>query len=338
MNLYDIQHFFKEQLNRGHIVKWQTLHNLAHTHELPIDKLEELKNWFEMITACHFLLPLKDNTEEIFFHDEKTIIIKTGDDRSKLDCQIAKDDFDLLLNHLAIVNGQNWNFANPYVSFNATLFDRPFRITLIHQSLSPQAKNTAFLRLLNHRPFPLEQYSHHHRLNDFITNKNNILIAGSTGSGKTTLMNSMINQVKNDEHIVILEDTFELHSPNQRTSRLLAGEISLDQLLSYSLRMSPDRILLGEIRSVEILTYLLAMNTGHRGMISSIHANSAKDALQRMAILYTTYSQGKIDYEMVLKLICQNIDFVVYMEDKKVVEIIEVFGSEKQTVFYDMAL
>ena len=114
------------------------------------------------------------------------------------------------------------------------------------------------------------------------------------------------------------------------------AKISLDKLLTYSLRMSPDRIILGEIRSEEILTFILGMNTGHKGIISSIHANNAKDALNRLAMLYSTYANSNINYAMVLKLICSNIDYVVYIENKKIVEIIEVFGSEGMNVFFDL--
>jgi Flp pilus assembly CpaF family ATPase len=99
--------------------------------------------------------------------------------------------------------------------------------------------------------------------------------------------------------------------------------------------MSPERMVLGEIRSHEVTPFIMAMNNGHKGFMSSIHANSASDALHRLALLFCLYSETKsLDFEMVLKLICKNIDIVVYMENKKVVEVIEVLGSEKDNCFY----
>ncbi|MEX1098909.1 MAG: ATPase, T2SS/T4P/T4SS family, partial [Bacteriovoracaceae bacterium] len=121
-------------------------------------------------------------------------------------------------------------------------------------------------------------------------------------------------------------------------TRLVARDERPDDLksfMSHAMRMSPERIVLGELRSGEVEPYLLAMNSGHKGVLSSIHANSALDAIHRVALLARLYSSNPLEYELVLKLVCQNIDAVVYMENKKVKEIIEVFGSEGNQIFYE---
>ncbi len=112
----------------------------------------------------------------------------------------------------------------------------------------------------------------------------------------------------------------------------------MNEYLSYSLRMSPDRIILGEIRSKEVESSLLAMNTGHNGFLTTIHANSAKDALTRLALLFKIYSAKDLSYELILKLVTQNIDYVIHMEDKKILEIIDVFGSNQENVFFEKIL
>jgi Flp pilus assembly CpaF family ATPase len=173
-----------------------------------------------------------------------------------------------------------------------------------------------------------------------VRDKKNILIAGSTGSGKTTLVNSLISNIPKSDHVLVLEDTKELISPHEHTTRLLSNtdhNQSLDTLLTYGLRISPQRIILGEMRSHEVQTFILAMNTGHNGMMTTLHANSAKDSISRAAMMFMMYGNSNLSYEMALKLICQNIDHVIYIENKKIIEIIDVYGSEKSNIFFDKA-
>ena len=118
----------------------------------------------------------------------------------------------------------------------------------------------------------------------------NVIIAGSTASGKTTLLNILTSFVPNYERLITLEDTAELALPFQHWIRLESrppglegvGEITLDDLLKNSLRMRPDRIIVGEIRSGEAYTLFSAMNTGHSGSMGTLHANSARDTMIRL--------------------------------------------------------
>ena len=105
--------------------------------------------------------------------------------------------------------------------------------------------------------------------------------------------------------------------------------------MTNSLRMSPDRIVVGEMRSDEVEPFLLAMNTGHKGLLSTIHANNAVDTLHRIALMFKVYSAKDLAFDLVLKLAATNIDAVVYLKNKKVVEIIQVFGSEQSNIFFD---
>jgi pilus assembly protein CpaF len=118
----------------------------------------------------------------------------------------------------------------------------------------------------------------------------NVLVSGGTGSGKTTLLNVMSASIPGDERIITIEDAAELQLQQPHVVRMETrppniegkGEISQRDLLRNSLRMRPDRIIMGEVRGGEVLDMLQAMNTGHDGSMTTIHANSPRDALTRL--------------------------------------------------------
>src|SRR2546427_3632000 len=118
----------------------------------------------------------------------------------------------------------------------------------------------------------------------------NVLISGGTGTGKTTLLNAMSAAIPDSERIVTIEDAAELRLAQRHVLRLECrpkniegeGEVTIRELVRNSLRMRPDRIIVGEVRGAESLDMLQAMNTGHDGSLSTIHANSPRDALARV--------------------------------------------------------
>lgn len=118
----------------------------------------------------------------------------------------------------------------------------------------------------------------------------NVLISGGTGTGKTTLLNAMSGFISEKERIITIEDTAELQLQQAHVGRMETrpsnvehlGEISLRDLLRNALRMRPDRIIVGEVRGAEVLDMLQAMNTGHEGSMTTVHANSPRDALTRL--------------------------------------------------------
>ncbi len=120
--------------------------------------------------------------------------------------------------------------------------------------------------------------------------KTNILVSGGTGSGKTTLLNIMSGFIPDTERIITIEDAAELRLQQPHVVRLETrapnlegkGEVSQRDLLKNTLRMRPDRIVVGEVRGAEVLDMLQAMNTGHEGSLTTIHANSARDSLTRL--------------------------------------------------------
>ncbi|MEP7201088.1 MAG: ATPase, T2SS/T4P/T4SS family [Ilumatobacteraceae bacterium] len=130
-------------------------------------------------------------------------------------------------------------------------------------------------------------------LNAIVAARCNLLVSGATSSGKTTLLNALTALVPTTERIITLEDIAELRLPHPHVVRLETrplsaegtGEITLRQLLRTALRMRPDRLVLGEVRGAEAVQLIQAMNTGHDGSMSTVHANSAVDAIGRVCSL-----------------------------------------------------
>jgi pilus assembly protein CpaF len=126
-----------------------------------------------------------------------------------------------------------------------------------------------------------------------VRGRRSVLISGGTGSGKTTLLNALSSFVGADERVVTIEDAAELRLQQPHVVRLESrptsvegrGEVTIRDLLRNALRMRPDRIVIGEVRGGEALDLLTALNTGHRGALSTVHANSAADALRRLETL-----------------------------------------------------
>jgi len=118
----------------------------------------------------------------------------------------------------------------------------------------------------------------------------NLIVSGGTGSGKTTLLNALASTIPRGERVITIEDAAELRLPGEHVVRLEArpantegtGAVTIRELVRNALRMRPDRILIGEVRSGEALDLLQAMNTGHEGSLSTLHANGTADALRRL--------------------------------------------------------
>jgi pilus assembly protein CpaF len=181
--------------------------------------------------------------------------------------------------------------------------------------------------------------------------KCNIIISGGTGTGKTTLLNILSSYIPSNERIVTIEDTAELQLQQNHVIRLETrppniegkGEITMHNLVINSLRMRPNRIVLGEVRSSEAIEMLFAMNTGHEGSLTTIHANSPRQVLERLENLLAM-SGTSLPSKSLRQLISSTINFIVQItrqEDgsRKIVSIQEICGMEGdvitiQEIFY----
>jgi pilus assembly protein CpaF len=158
------------------------------------------------------------------------------------------------------------------------------------------------------------------RLEEAVAQRRSILISGGTGSGKTTLLNAMAAFIDPAERIVTIEDAAELHLGQPHVVRLESrpasiegrGEVTIRDLLRNALRMRPDRIVIGEVRGAEALDLLTALNTGHDGALSTVHASSARDALDRIEVLCLMAGIG-LPLEVIAAQLRRGIDMVVHI-------------------------
>jgi pilus assembly protein CpaF len=172
----------------------------------------------------------------------------------------------------------------------------------------------------------------------------NILVSGGTGAGKTTMLNVLSNAIPNTERIVTIEDSAELQLQQEHVVRLETrppniesqGAVTQRDLLRNALRMRPDRIVVGEVRGPEVLDMLQAMNTGHDGSLSTVHANSTRDALSRLETM-VLMSGVSLPVRAMRDYIASALDLMVHLArlsdgTRKVTRVTEVVGMEEDVV------
>ncbi len=174
--------------------------------------------------------------------------------------------------------------------------------------------------------------------------KLNVLISGGTGTGKTTLLNALSSFIPEGERIVTIEDSAELRLQQPHVVRLetrpanieAKGEITTRDLVRNSLRMRPDRIVVGEVRASEVLDMLQAMNTGHEGSMTTVHANSSRDALARLEAM-VGMSGVPLTETAVRQLIARALNVIIQLSRgtdgrRRVMSVSEITGTEGQTI------
>ncbi len=183
-----------------------------------------------------------------------------------------------------------------------------------------------------------------HFLDACVQGQLNVLISGGTGTGKTTLLNALSASIPEQERIVTIEDAAELQLQQEHVIRLEArppniegeGEVRIRELVRNALRMRPDRIIVGEVRGAETLDMLQAMNTGHEGSLTTIHANSPRDALNRLETL-VLMAGLEIPLHAIREQISSALDVVVHITrlvdgTRRISHITEVLGMESDVI------
>jgi len=176
------------------------------------------------------------------------------------------------------------------------------------------------------------------QLEGYVLARKNILIAGSTGSGKTSLLNVLGKFIPSDERVLLIEDTSEIHMGQDNLVRFEARQpqnglpaVTIRDLLKASLRHRPDRIILGEIRGSEAFDLLQLLNTGHSGSLSTVHATSARQALARFT---SCVLQSGVDlpYRAIKTNVGDSVNVVVHLERRPgrrfVSEVVEIHGYD----------
>jgi pilus assembly protein CpaF len=172
----------------------------------------------------------------------------------------------------------------------------------------------------------------------------NIVVSGGTGSGKTTLLNALSRFIPSTERVITIEDTAELELQQPHVAKMESqpgnlqgdGEVTVRELTRNALRMRPDRIIVGECRGAEALEMLQAMNTGHEGSLTTIHANSARESLSRIELMV---GLGGIEIPIltIRKLIASSVQLIIQVSrlpggSRKIVSISEITGIEGEVI------
>lgn len=285
---------------------------------------------FEVIIP--FLRPIEQllqskTISEIMVNPDGSVWMEE-DGRIELVPEIHFDDGALLTSLEVIANrfGKKLDADSPIL--NLRLPDGSRMAALIPPVVNPQpminirkftSKGFTMDDLIERRMLTPEQAQ---QLIDAIRRGDNLLISGGTGAGKTTLTNVIAGFIPDSDRILILEDVAELYI---KKPHVISAEAQLDthksqigfaDLLKAALRHRPDRIIVGEIRGPEARVFLDALNTGHRGSISTIHANSAKDALRRLAQLAMRGSGG-IPLHEVAEECGRSIDLIAHVANQE---------------------
>lgn len=177
-------------------------------------------------------------------------------------------------------------------------------------------------------------------LEQAVVSRRTVLVTGGTGSGKTTLLNAMSAWIPPDERVITIEDAAELRLLQPHVVRLESrpasvegrGEVTIRDLLRNALRMRPDRIVIGEVRGVEALDLLTALNTGHDGALSTLHANSPGDAIGRLETLALMAGVG-LSQEAIREQIVRGVDVIAHVRrvpdgTRQLTSVAEVYRAE----------
>ena len=245
---------------------------------------------------------------------------------------------EAVIKTVAGFHGKEVNRFNPMIEGEFPLDNSRFAGQLPPIVSSP----TFTIRKKAIKIFTLEQYvetgvlspRHGDVIREAVRKHRNILVIGGTGSGKTTLINAIINEMVRsdpDERIFILEDTGEIQCAAQNFVQYHTTlDVDMTQLLKTTLRMRPDRILVGEVRGPEALDLLDAWNTGHEGGAATLHANDALSGLTRLESLI---SRNPSAPKEIMSLIAEAVDMVVHItrtpHGRKIQQIIEVQGFKR---------
>ncbi len=227
------------------------------------------------------------------------------------------------LNDFLSITNQRISIDKPIINFD---YLAKYRINMIHSSISNNFVVTirkSHNIIFNEEYFLSVGFFTHEELaflKNIVKNKKTLFISGGTSTGKTTLLKFLLNYIDKKERLVIIEDTKEIVVPKgfnaiylrTQEGELSVKEVSSSDLVKTSLRVRPDRILLGEIRRDEVVDFLHAINTGHKGSISTGHGNSAVDMISRLEILLI---EAGIPYEATARYLGRGIDYIVQLSD-----------------------
>jgi Flp pilus assembly CpaF family ATPase len=301
------------------------------------------------------LLKLPDITEIMVVGKDRIFIEKGGGLQLTGRAFPSEDDLNVAVSRMVRPIGRTVNRSEPIV--DARLADG----SRVHIVIPPVAIHgtSVTIRRFREDPFTIEDLINFGTfspravtfLRGCILARKNIVISGGTGSGKTTLLNVLGAQIPFDQRLVVIEDSAELQLPQPNLVNLEAkkanlegeGEISIKDLVRASLRMRPDRIIVGECRGGEALDMLQAMNTGHDGSMTTGHANSPREMMQRLQVMVMEAGES-MPVAAIRQQIAAAVDVIIQIQRqrdrvRRVTHISEVVGydfDEQEVIMEDI--
>lgn len=297
-----------------------------------------------------------DGLEEIYFNSPDEGFYIVHGQKRKFKDQIFRDRAEMVEFVQRVANANNLQVNASQPNLDAQLDDG----SRLNTTLDPIAYGSPDIVIRKHRdiPFTIEQLIDNGMItreladdiNIWMNSRFNVVVSGSTGSGKTSLLNTLGNSfLPKDDRVLILETNKELQFATEDTKYFQtlqdatreSGEldITIRDLVRYALRKRPDRIVVGEIRGQEAYHALRAWSTGHDGSLCTLHADSAPGALQQLEMM--ARSAGELDNESLRQLISQSVDIVIQVDRKRggakraVREVIQVLHPYKFDYFDD---
>jgi pilus assembly protein CpaF len=328
--------------------------NFIHEWHIPINEMEMRKISEALVKELTGFGPLEDllndpEVEDILVNGYKDVYVSR---RGLLELANARftDNRHLLriVRRFLVPLGRRLDESNPMVDAR---LPNGGRLNAIIEPLSVSGP-TVSIRKFRKEPFTPDDLMARHMfdpavhalLRDAVLGRCNIVISGGTSSGKTSLLNALASFIPCTERVITVEDTAELSLNHPHVVRLEsrlggadgAGEVNIRDLVRNSLRMRPDRIVVGEVRGAEVLEMLQAMNTGHDGSMSTIHANSARDALYRLEML-CGFAGFQGSESSLRRQIASAIDFIIQITRlgngrRVITSITEVIGTSDDVI------
>lgn len=288
-----------------------------------------------------------DTVSEIMVNKFDKIFIERGGKLQSTPMKFASDQaLQELIQAIAKFSGRQINDSRPYMDGYLPDGSR------VNASLPPMAPkgSTLTIRKFRRTPFTLQNYLELGSLSDkaafflhaCVIARVNLVVSGGTGTGKTTFLNALSAIIPESERVISIEDVAELNLQQENWVRLESSyrsdlpPVTTRDCLVNALRMRPDRILVGECRRDETFEMLQAMNTGHEGSMTTVHANGSRDCLMRLESLIL--SNGiEIPLPALRKQIAGAIDLIVQLKRDKngkrvVQEVVEITGMEQNTI------
>jgi pilus assembly protein CpaF len=307
------------------------------------EKIQLINRIFNSLRRLDILQPLIDDKTitEIMVNGTENIFIETGG--KILETKLKFESRERLEDVIQSIVSRTNRTVNEYSPIVDTRLEDGSRVNVV---LPPAAINGPIMtiRKFPEKPMTMEDLIKLNSLSDeaaamlerMVKARCNIFICGGTGSGKTTFLNVLSNFIPKDERIITIEDSAELQITGVKNLVRLEtrdantegkGRITIRDLIRTSLRMRPERIIVGEVRGAEALDMLQAMNTGHDGSISTGHANSPQDMLNRLETMVMYAASLPLD--AIRQQIASSIDFIIHLSrlrdhTRRVIEITEV--------------